>query len=137
MAVDYTALWDEIYTLLSTDVTLISIIGTADNIGRGFAPTQYDMSSSNVVVLIGDADTDTLHYQVDDGSMLISTWCAEGSQEKIVLSLDRIAALLDGYDPTVTWCQQITKRGRMAVTFDQTDKLHFGRDSYKIPHRRI
>ncbi len=135
MGNDYTLLWDDIYDTLTADATLESLLGSSGRIGRGFAPSDINITSVEAQLMISDVDSEPNFMQADEGIITITSWASVG--EQTVNVMNQVETLLEGYQTALAWTQQLTRFAKQGNQFSQGENLYFSRDLFKIPHRRI
>ena len=112
MAVDTNELWDEVRDLLNDDVTLQGLLGGTDRVVVGFSTIDTDLkvTAGEGILLVSTPELLTNYFQTSDATIILTGYSAY--QADVVNIIQRASELLDGYKPTVAWCQQIVSARR-------------------------
>ncbi len=140
MAVDVNALWDEIRDLLNDDVTLQGFLGGTDRVVVGYSTEDSDIkvTAGKGLLLVSTPELLTNIFQSSFARTILTAYSSY--QEDVNKIIVRASALLDGYLPTVAWCQQMVSEGRPApnVSGVSNDKQQlFVRETFVANCRRI
>ena len=124
-------LYNAVHTRLDTDATLITLIGSANNIYRNLTPVKIgEFDGDEGFISISDVLSDGEHFSVDRTRFIISAWVHSSATERLANIQARVRVLLDGWDSAITWVEQFTRESVDPPSLSAVDGLVFSRSQF-------